>query len=82
MLPDTEILRIFNGIKHSEYGADFLDYLKSLADENYQSFKTDSHDMNDIHKGYALAVDSLIEVFLQCDQKVEERPGADPGIHY
>jgi hypothetical protein len=45
----------------SQEGIDFVAYLKELSLDNYKSFKADTPEMNEIHKGYALAIDSLIE---------------------
>jgi len=45
----------------SPEGIDFVAYLKELSLDNYRSFKTDTPEMNEIHKGYAMAIDSLID---------------------
>jgi hypothetical protein len=53
-------------------GQEFIDYLHKLSKDNYEAFKAQATDMNDIHKGYALCVDFLIESFANCDYKVEK----------
>ncbi len=60
-MQDREQVRgMLNRLMLSEEGPDFLDYLKDLSEDNYKSFKTDTQEMNEIHKGYAIAIDSLI----------------------
>ena len=47
---------------------EFMDYLGQLSADNYKAFKAHGAEMNDIHKGYALCVDFIIECFANCDK--------------
>ena len=60
---DEETLKLLSRIRKTTDGVDLLEYLYTLSRENYQAFKRDRSEMNDIHKGYALAIDSLIQAF-------------------
>lgn len=63
-----DILKTIGKIKVTSDGADFLNYLKELSKDNYEGFKKASQEMNDVHKGRALALDSLIALFDNCEQ--------------
>ena len=69
----TEHLKLLNRIKQTQDGLDYIAYLKSLSLENYEAFKKDGSQFNDIHKGYALAIDSLIKTFELCDDKLANK---------
>lgn len=56
-------------IKLTADGIAFIDYLKQLSADNYQAFVRDTSEMNEIHKGYAIAIDSLISAFENSDKK-------------
>lgn len=79
---EKDILVLLRHIKTSPDGPEFIDYLEELSRQNYQAFKLSSKDASEIHKGYALAVDSLLELFLRCDQNQESNQGVDPDAHY
>lgn len=70
---DESTLKLIKRIKHSQMidgdGQEFVEYLSKLSHENYEAFKRHGADMNDIHKGYALCVDFLIETFANCDKE-------------
>lgn len=70
---NDNILRIISRIASSQDGIEFIGYLKELSEENYLAFKKDSSDNNDIHKGYAIAIDSLISVFSNCDELLRSK---------
>ena len=57
---DSKTIEMLKRVMISQEGIDFVDYLKELSLENYKSFKVGSVEENEIHKGYALAIDSLI----------------------
>lgn len=57
------IVRLFARMSKSGDGIDLLAYLKTLSLENYEAFKKDEANTNDIHKGYAIAIDNLIKLF-------------------
>ena len=53
-------------------GQDFIEYLHKLSLDNYEAFKKPGSELNDIHKGYALCVDFLIESFANCDKETQK----------
>jgi len=53
--------RAILNISQTQDGIDFLEYLEALSKLNYEAFKKD--DRNEFHKGYAVAVDAIIQVF-------------------
>ena len=61
---------MLRNIKVSPEGSEFIEYLKVLSSDNYAAFKKDDASMNDIHKGYALAIDSLIHILEVSDKEV------------
>ena len=67
-------LKLFKRIKtNSMISGDYeelISYLGELSQDNYKAFKSHGAEMNDIHKGYALCVDFLIECFANCDKVV------------
>lgn len=69
---DESILKVIARIKVSQDGDDFLNYLKQLSKDNYDGFKRASTEMNDIHKGRALALDALINLFENCELKLQD----------
>lgn len=67
------ILKLHSRLKNTADGLDYIAYLKSLSLENYEAFKKDGSQFNDMHKGYALAIDSLIKTFELCDDKLANK---------
>ena len=67
-------LKLLKRIKHDSVikgdGVQFMEYLDSLSRQNYEAWKKQGSDMNDIHKGYAFCIDFLIESFAHCEQEV------------
>jgi hypothetical protein len=61
---------MLNSLKTSAYGPEFLEYLKKMQDENFAAFRASNSEMNDIHKGFAICVDKLLNAFRQCDKEV------------
>lgn len=47
----------------------YMEYLEKLSKDNYNAFKSHGAEMNDIHKGYALCVDFIIESFANCEKE-------------
>jgi len=82
MLPKEQVIEMFKRIKHGTDGQDFMEYLAELSRQNYEAFKKNDSSMNDIHKGYATAVDSLLETFTKCDQYKEPEGTVDPSDLY
>jgi hypothetical protein len=70
---NDDILKMFSRIKLSQDGLDFIEYLKTLSQDNYEAFKRDETAANDIHKGYAIAIDSLLGVFSNCEATLKVR---------
>lgn len=70
---NDNILRIISRIANSQDGIEFVDYLKVLSVQNYEAYKKDASENNDIHKGYAIAIDSLISVFSNCDELLRSK---------
>ncbi len=60
-MDSNQTRQMLNRVMTSQEGIDFVAYLKELSLDNYKSFKTDTPEMNEIHKGYAMAIDSLID---------------------
>lgn len=68
MLEDYKML---SRLKSTQEGLDFIDFLGRLSKQNYEGFKRSSSDMNDIYKGQALALDGLLDLFKDCDEKIK-----------
>lgn len=62
-----QILIALRNIKTSPDGETFIAYLKELSLQNYTAFKSNGEEMNELHKGYAQALDKLIDNFQECD---------------
>lgn len=70
MVSEKQIQVLLKNIMVSPEGSELLDYLKDLSLQNYNSYKTDDSSMDGIHKGYAIAIDSLIR---SLELSVEEK---------
>ena len=69
--PDEQLLKVFSRLKKDGDGMEFIKYLENLSRENYEAFRgSKDSSMNDVHKGYALAIDSIIKVFESADDKL------------
>lgn len=66
------MLKVFTRIKLTQDGIDFIEFLKSLSKQNYLAWKKCSSEFNDLFKGQAMAIDSLIEQFATCEQRLRE----------
>jgi len=71
-VPNSRIEIMLRNIKVSPEGSEFIEYLKELSQENYKAFVKDDSSMNDIHKGYAIAIDSLIHTLEVADTEPTE----------
>jgi len=67
------IIKMIYRIKVSEDGSDFMNYLRELIKQNYEGFKRSSSEMNDIHKGKALALDDLLNMFETAEQQLNKQ---------
>lgn len=54
-------------------GQALIDYLDTLSKENYEAFKRHGAEHDQFHKGYALAIDSLLESFATCDKRKQKQ---------
>jgi hypothetical protein len=68
---EKRIIDMLKRIKASQDGLDFIEYLQTLSLKNYKAFKVNNPEHNELHKGYAIAIDNLIECFEQCDRSEE-----------
>ncbi len=65
---DSKILAMFKRIKTGSEGPELIEYLELLSKQNYEAYKRDKAENNEIDKGYAICVDSLIKLFAECDK--------------
>lgn len=72
MLSDKNVLEMFKRIKNGPEGVDFIAYLEELTSQNYRAWKKSGRELSDVHKGYAMAVDSLLESFTKCEQPQQQ----------
>lgn len=70
---NEKVTKLLGRIKATADGQEFIEYLQTLSDDNYKAFKGCPTDMNNIHKGYAIAVDNLLTCFEKCDKVVEKK---------
>lgn len=70
-------IKLFKRIKETSDGQDFIKYLAEISKDNYEAFKKDRVEYNEFHKGYAYAIDSLIEIFEKCDIKLAKAKTSD-----
>jgi hypothetical protein len=54
------------------YDQEFVDYLRELSEQNYRGFKHDGFELGEMHRGYAICVDSLLDKFAECNQFLEK----------
>lgn len=64
-----KVLKIFKEVKSAPFGEDFVDYLAQLSQGNYEDMKFCDRDALLEHRGYAIAVDSLLKLFAECDKQ-------------
>jgi DNA-binding ferritin-like protein len=68
---NEELLKAVQRIKVSEDGKDFYNFLLTLSLNNYKAFKCSPKEFNDVHKGQAIAVDGIIELFDTCEERIK-----------
>jgi len=81
-MSEEQTKKLLKRLRDTQDGMDFIEYLKTLSCDNYRRFKRDPSDQNDIHKGYALCVDSLIEAFQTCGENETVDPMAIHGTNW
>lgn len=69
----TETEKLLKRIGETADGIDFVTYLQQLSYDNYEAFKRDDASMNEFHKGYAYAIDNLINSFAECKHKEQQQ---------
>jgi hypothetical protein len=62
--------RMLARIVASADGPDLIGYLGELSEQNYKAFKMDGAEMNEFHKGYAFAIDNLLELLRECAKPI------------
>ena len=72
-LSDQERLML-KRIKETSDGKELIDFLVTLSKENYAEFKVCSPEHNDIVKGKAIAIDTLINYLADCDKVEPNKP--------
>jgi len=63
-----KVLGILHRIKKSPEWPEFEEYLQNLSKHNYERFKRDLNGDDRIYKGYAIAIDNLMQSFEECDK--------------
>jgi hypothetical protein len=74
---NERIKALLTRIKKSPDGKDFIDFLSELSNDNYHSWKASDPEMDQFHKGYAFAVDTLLDNFKECDHKAPKEDVGD-----
>ena len=64
------MLKTLSRIFITSDGKDYVAFLKNLSQQNYDNFKRSDKEMNDIFKGQAIVLDSLIKEFETADDKL------------
>jgi hypothetical protein len=58
---DEALLKMLVRMKRSKNGPEFMEWMKDLSAINYKMFKKSGPDANEYCKGYAVAIDSIVE---------------------
>jgi hypothetical protein len=58
---DEALLKMLVRFKRSKAGPEFLEWMKDLSAINYRIFKKSSPETSEFCKGYAVAIDSIME---------------------
>lgn len=58
---DEALLKMLVRFKRSKAGPEFLEWLKELSAINYRVFKKSAPETSEFCKGYAVAIDSILE---------------------
>lgn len=62
---DNETKKLLYRLKNTADGKDFIDYILSLSNDNYKSWKMEG---GDVLRGKAIMLDQLLENFEKCDE--------------
>lgn len=74
---EERVLKMLDRIKRSPDGAELIEYLQELSLMNYKAFKQSDPSSDEYCKGYAVAIDSLIESFANCTLKLADIQNAE-----
>lgn len=75
-------MKLFSRLRNTADGIELLEYLKKLSSDNYEAFKKDEYAANEIHKGYAIAIDSLVKLFEVSDELLHQKGQEYIKEHY
>lgn len=67
-MEEERILQLLSRVKASQDGPELIEYLQQLSLDNYKAFKKSRPEANEVHKGYAQAIDGLLSCFENCDK--------------
>jgi hypothetical protein len=67
-----QILYVASRIKREGDGIEFINYLKDMSERNYKAWKCCSVEFNEIHKGQAIILDKLLDLFEKCDDTINQ----------
>lgn len=67
---DEQILKVLSRIKATDDGQDLIELIRRLSQNNYKQWKQNTQEFNDVHKGQAIALDELLSLFENCEQKL------------
>lgn len=70
---DEETLKMLLRIRRSSDGDDLLDFLRKKSVTNYNNWKRDRAENNDVYKGKALILDELVDLFETCESKLNSK---------
>ena len=58
---DEKLLKMLVRMKRSKNGPEFMTWMRDLSDINYRIFKKSAPETSEFCKGYAVAIDSIVE---------------------
>lgn len=73
---DEETLKLFQRLKNTSDGKDFISFLLDLSQSNYTAWK---HEGGDVLRGKAIAIDNLVSLF---NNSLEVGDSKDPNWAY
>lgn len=75
-MTEEQVLSLFKRMKTGEDGPQFVEYLKTISEENYKRWKVSDGNEVFVHQGYALAVDSLLTILAECTKERQVPPSS------
>ena len=67
---DENLLKTVSRIYNSDDGQELIEFMRRLSSNNYKAWKQSPTEFGDLHKGQAIAIDELIDLFDTCDIKL------------